>query len=161
MRGGKYSLFEAGTRVPFVTYWKGTIAPRVSDALVCQVDLMTSLASMVDSALEGPDSKNLIEALLGKSDTGRSHLIIEATTRTALRKGDWVLIPPYKGSPLNQQVNIETGNSKDFQLYNLKDDLDQETNLADSNPEKLTELLEVFKTERGAGYNETEAFELK
>ncbi|WP_242091872.1 sulfatase family protein [Aestuariivivens sediminicola] len=161
LRGGKYSLFEAGTRVPFVTYWKGTIAPRVSDALVCQLDLMTSLASLVDSELEGPDSKNLIETLLGKSDTGRSHLIIEATTRTALRKGDWVLIPPYKGSPLNQQVNIETGNSKDFQLYNLKDDLGQETNLADSNPEKLAELLEVFKTERGAGYNETEALELK
>src|SRR5690606_27887013 len=30
LRGGKYSLYEAGTRVPFVTYWKGTIEPRVS-----------------------------------------------------------------------------------------------------------------------------------
>jgi len=38
LRGGKYSLLEAGTRVPFVTYWKGTIEPQVSNALVSQVD---------------------------------------------------------------------------------------------------------------------------
>ena len=31
LRGGKYSLFEAGTRVPFITYWKGKIKPGVTN----------------------------------------------------------------------------------------------------------------------------------
>lgn len=44
LRGGMYSLFEAGTRVSFFTYCKGTIAPQVSDAVVCQMDLIASLA---------------------------------------------------------------------------------------------------------------------
>ena len=39
LRGGKYSLFDAGTRVPFVLYWKNKIAPKVSDALISQLDL--------------------------------------------------------------------------------------------------------------------------
>ena len=47
LRGGKYSLFEAGTRVPFVTYWKGKIEPKVSHALVCQMDLLASFAKLV------------------------------------------------------------------------------------------------------------------
>lgn len=52
LRGGKYSLFEAGTRVPFITYWKGTIEPNTSDALVSQVDFYASLASLVGSELK-------------------------------------------------------------------------------------------------------------
>jgi arylsulfatase A-like enzyme len=47
LRGGKYSLFEGGTRVPFVTYWKGVIKPQVSDALVCQMDILASLANLI------------------------------------------------------------------------------------------------------------------
>jgi arylsulfatase A-like enzyme len=39
LRGGKYSLFEAGTRVPFITYWKGTIEPASSGALISQIDI--------------------------------------------------------------------------------------------------------------------------
>ena len=40
-RGGKYSLFEAGTRVPFITHWKGTVKPNVSNKLISQIDLLT------------------------------------------------------------------------------------------------------------------------
>ena len=43
-RGGKYSNFEAGTRVPWIISWPGRIQPGVSDALVSQVDLLRSLA---------------------------------------------------------------------------------------------------------------------
>jgi arylsulfatase A-like enzyme len=53
LRGGKYSLFEAGTRVPFITCWKGRITPEVSDALVCQVDLLSSIARLVGSQKTG------------------------------------------------------------------------------------------------------------
>ena len=47
LRGGKYSLFEAGTRVPFITYWKGKIKPAKSNAVVSQLDWFSSLAGLV------------------------------------------------------------------------------------------------------------------
>src|SRR5690606_24434686 len=94
LRGGKYSLFEAGTRVPLVSFWKGKIEPAVSDALICQVDFLSSLANLVNSEIVGKDSQELLDVLLGKSEKGREELVIEATSRTALRKGEWVMIPP-------------------------------------------------------------------
>jgi arylsulfatase A-like enzyme len=149
LRGGKYSLFEAGTRVPFITYWKGTIKPQVSDALVSQLDLLSSLAEFIGSDVKTGDSENLMPVLLGKSDQGRNSLVIEATSRTAFRQGDWVMIPPYNGPAVNQWVQIEVGNSKQYQLYNVKADPGQEKNLAETKPEKLKQMQHDFKTIRG------------
>ena len=160
-RGGKYSLFEAGTHVPFITYLKGTILPKVSDALVCQMDILTSLSNLVGSDLVGKDSENLMDTFLGKSNTERDELIIEATTRTALRKGDWIMIPPYKGKAIEETVNIEVGNSNEYQLYNLVTDKGQQVNLANSNQEKLQEMIAVFEKSRGTDYDEIELIELK
>ncbi|MCG8309045.1 MAG: arylsulfatase [Cytophagales bacterium] len=161
LRGGKYSLFEAGTRVPFISYWKGKILPTTSDAIISQIDIFASLAKLVHSTDKGRDSEDLLDALMGKSRQGREELILEATTRTALRKGDWILIPPYRGPALNKMVNIELGNSDEYQLYNLKDDIGEQNNLADSNKEKLEEMFDAFKRIRGNPYNDTEALELK
>jgi arylsulfatase A-like enzyme len=161
LRGGKYSLFEAGTRVPFVAYWKGKIQPGVSDAMISQVDLLSSLAALVGSETRGPDSQELLNVLLGKSQQGREELIIEATSRTALRKGDWVMIPPYPGPALNPSVNIELGNASEFQLYNLKDDIGQQVNLASSQPEKLQEMIAAFEKTRGTKFQNIEQLELK
>ncbi len=161
LRGGKYSLFEAGTRVPFITYWKGKIQPKVSNALVCQMDLLASLAELTNIDTETADSENLLEAFLGKSDVGRSKLILEANTRTALRKGNWALIPPYKGPKVMTKVNIEPANFDDFQLYNLNDDIGQQNNLATKYPEKLEELKKDFIAIRGENYKKTTNVELK
>jgi arylsulfatase A-like enzyme len=145
LRGGKYSLFEAGTRVPFVTYWKGVLQPSVSDALISQVDLLSSLAALVDSKVQTQDSENLLDVFMGKKAKGRDDLIIEANSKTAYRKGDWVMIPKYKGPAINKKVNIELGNSENYQLYNIKEDIGQEHNLAESNPEKLKEMVTAFE----------------
>ncbi|TGV04768.1 sulfatase family protein [Flavivirga rizhaonensis] len=161
LRGGKYSLFEAGTRVPFITYWKGKIAPTISDALVCQVDLMESIAHLVDNKTENLDSENLLSTFLGKSKTGREKLVIEATTRTAFRKGDWIMIPPYKGPEIEKQVNIELGNADDYMLFNLREDIGQKNNLAQKMPEKLKKMITEFEAIRGKDYSKTEALELK
>lgn len=161
LRGGKYSLFEAGTRMPFFTYWKGTIQPSVSDALVCQLDLLSSLSQLVGSDIKVNDSKDLLDVFLGKSNTGRDQLIIEATSRTAFKEGDWVMIPPYNGNAILKEVNIEVGNSKDFQLYNLKEDISQQKNLAETNKEKLQDMLTKFEAIRGDGYKQTQKVELK
>jgi len=161
LRGGKYSLFDAGTRVPFITYWKGKISPGKSDALVCQVDLLTSMAALVGSNKMGEDSKNLLDVFLGKSNQGREQLVLEATSRTAFRKGNWAMIPPYKGAAINTKVNIELGNSDEYQLYNLAEDPSQRENLASSNPEKLQELIADFQKIRGNADKDVKDLELK
>ncbi|MEM6964758.1 MAG: arylsulfatase [Bacteroidota bacterium] len=161
LRGGKYSLFEAGTRVPFITYWKGEIKPGQSDAIVSQIDLYNSLAALVGSTSKGEDSQNLLDLLVGKNQKGREEVILEATTRTALRQGDWVLIPPYQGPAVNKQVNIELGNLEDYGLYNLADDIGQQKNLATSNPQKLKEMIATFEKIRGKDAQKVEQLELK
>ena len=160
-RGGKYSLFEAGTHVPFFTYWKGKIKAGVSNAMVSQLDLFSSLAQLVGSDVRTDDSLPLMDLLMGKSDQGRDELVVEATSRTAFKKGEWVMIPPYKGPSVNEKVQIELGNYSDFQLYNLAEDIGQKNNLADSLPKKLQEMLTAFDAIRGDGYGETKKLELK
>jgi arylsulfatase A-like enzyme len=145
LRGGKYSLFEAGTRVPFIVYYKGKIQPMVSDAMVSQVDLFSSLASFVGSEARTDDSQDLLEVLMGESSQGREQLVLEATSRTAFRKGDWAMIPPYKGPAINRSVNIELGNDAEYQLYDLSKDIGQQTNLAKENPTKLAEMIKEYQ----------------
>lgn len=161
LRGGKYSLLEAGTRVPFFTYWKGKITPAVSDALVCQIDLIASLAALVDEKVTITDSQNLLDAFLGRTNKGRKNLIIEANTKTAFRNGDWLMIPPYSGDAILEEVNIELGNAKDYQLYNLKVDIGQKKNLAKSQPKLLSEMIKSFELIRGKDYKNVEKLELK
>lgn len=161
LRGGKYSLYEAGVRAPFVSYWKGVIEPATSDAMICQLDLLSSFAALTGSDTRTRDSEELLDVLLGKSNKGREELVIEATSRTALRKGDWVMIPPYPGPVVQKQVNIELGNSKEYQLYNVKEDVGQRNNLAEDNPEKLQEMIRAFDSIRGNDASNIEQLELQ
>ena len=160
LRGGKYSLFEAGTRVPFFTYWKGEIQPQVSDALVCQIDIIASIAKLVGAEIENTDGLNLLDAFLGKSKKGRRNLVLEANTKTAFRKGEWLMIPPYSGAPILEEVNIEVGNSSEYQLYNLKNDIGQKRNLAKEQPKMLSQMIKDFESVRG-DYKKVEKIELK
>ena len=99
------------------------------------------------------DSKDLLSTFLGTANIGRDNLVIEATSRTALRSGDWVMIPAYKGVNFRKKVGIEVGSFPVFQLYNLKDDIGQKNNLAESNPKKLAEMIEQFEAIRGKEYS--------
>ena len=161
LSGGKYSLLEAGTRVPFFVYWKDKIKPQISDALVCQIDILASLAKMLSTEVKNTDSQNLLSVFMGESIKGRDNLVIEANTKTAFRQGDWLLIPPYAGDSILKEVNIELGNAKDYQLYNLKLDIGQKTNLAKVKPEILNAMSKDFGTIRGDLYQNVEKIELK
>ncbi len=161
LRGGKYSLYEAGTRVPFITYWKGKIEPQKSDALICQIDLLASLAKLVGSKVDTTDSQEILDEIFGKTDKGRESLVLEASTRTALRKGNWLMIPPYPGPAIAKEVSIELGNSTEFQLYNLDDDIKQQENKAKSQPEQLNFMMEHYKAIVGDLNSHVEVLELK
>ena len=161
LRGGKYSLFDAGTRVPFISFWKGTIKPNVSDALFSQIDILSSLAALTGSTVTTSDSQNNVNVLLGKTNSGRNHLILEANMKTAYREGDWVLIPAYKGSKYLKNKETETGIAQEVQLYNITQDPSQQKNLAKEMPEKTNQLILNFEKVKGQKADSTSDFEFK
>jgi len=71
------------------------------------------------------------------------------------------MIPPYAGPAIMKQVQIEPANGKDYQLYNLSEDLAQQKNLAAENPEKLAEMLAAFEAVRGKDYGDTKQIKLE
>jgi len=143
-RGGKYSLFEAGTRVPFFVYWKGHTVKHTSDALVNQIDLMASISKLIGADCPTDiDSKNYLDVFMGKSDAGRSNMIMEANRRLALRDHDYVLIPPYKG-PSRNGTNNELGNLPQWTLFNMKADPAQQVEIQDQKPEVTKRLKDEF-----------------
>jgi arylsulfatase A-like enzyme len=148
-RGGKYSAFEGGTRVPTIVYWPSKIKPGKSHALVSQVDLFASLAKLTGQTLgpdEAPDSFDMLSALLDQTKKGRSTMLEEAYT-LALRDGDWKYIAPQTIATPNWMVNknIEGGLSSVPQLYNLKKDISESQNLADSYPEQIKKMQQILK----------------
>ena len=145
LRGGKYSLFEAGTRVPFITYWKGKTKPQVSDEIVTQIDFLNSFSTLVGSDINSSDGVDLSDVFFNNKGDGRDELVLEATSRTAFRSGNWVMIPSYPGPAKNYNVDIELGNSKEYLLFDLESDLSQQNNLANSNPEKLKEMINRYQ----------------
>jgi arylsulfatase A-like enzyme len=142
MRGGKYSALEGGTRIPFIIRWPGKIKPKLSDALVSQMDILASFSAFLKQPIpagDATDSENLLDAFLGKSDKGRS-VYIEQGGALAIVKDGWKYITPNNGAPYNNLVGIETGNSTEPQLYNLNNDIGEKHNLAAQYPEKVKDL---------------------
>jgi arylsulfatase A-like enzyme len=161
LRGGKYSLFEAGTRVPFITYWKGKIKSGVSNEIISQLDIFNSISEIVGSEFKSNDGLNLSNLIINNQGKGRDELILEATTRTAYRNKNWVMIPPYNGQKINKNVDIELGNSKDFMLFNLNEDPFQDNNLAKKEPEKLKQMLSDFIKIRGEKFSNIKDLKLE
>ena len=142
-RGGKYSSYEAGTRIPFIVSWPGKIKPAVSAAMISQIDLMASFAQLLNKKLPSgdcPDSENMLNALLGKSKKGRSILVEQGLPSLAIVEGDWKYIAPDNGKAMDTLTNIELGNNPLPQLYNLKNDIGEKNNLAEKYPEKVKEM---------------------
>ncbi|SKB71836.1 Arylsulfatase A [Salegentibacter holothuriorum] len=155
-RGGKYSSFEAGTRVPFIVQWKGKIKPnQESTALMSQVDFLRSFATMTGQHVaknKAIDSQNQWKALIGEEKDGRESLIQQAIRNVlSYVEGDYKYIEPNSG-PLMVPwgVDIETGFNKEPQLYNLKKDPGETENLAIKMPEKTKKMKEELKNIRNA-----------
>jgi arylsulfatase A-like enzyme len=150
-RGGKYSAFDAGTRVPFIVKWPGKIKPHsTSAALYNHVDLYASLARLtgqVKSKNEAPDSEELLDVLLGKNSNGRQNVVEHAANENLglLTKDGWKYIRPHSGAKTNKN-NIELGNDMTSQLYNLNTDKGEKKNLSSKFPEKVKELEALLQS---------------
>lgn len=143
-KGTKYSIYEGGNRMPTIVYWKGTVKPGKSDALLSQIDLYASLASLVGQEIptnDAPDSQNFMDSWLGKSDVGKEFLLEEGYTY-ALRKGDWKYIKPVKSKSQDwlKSKQIDSGLREEQRLFNLQTDITEENNVAAQHPDIVKEL---------------------
>lgn len=153
LRGGKYSSFEAGTRVPFIVSWQGIVSPGVSGALVSHIDLFASMAQLTGENLKegiAPDSRNQLDALLGTDRQGRDY-VVKAARTLSISTGEWKYIAPCNGTPYYKSTRTETGFSREEQLYNLREDIGEQRNLASEYPEKVKELKGLLEKEKEKG----------
>jgi arylsulfatase A-like enzyme len=153
LRGGKYSAFDGGTRVPFLVRWPGRVAPGTSDALVSQVDLLSSFAALAGQRLaadDAPDSVDVLPALLGKAKAGREDLVEHAGT-LALVTPRWKYIEPGGGPAVSRETRIELGNAPEPQLYDLAADLGETTNVAARHPGIVRDLAARLERIRASG----------
>jgi arylsulfatase A-like enzyme len=152
-RGGKYSAFEGGTRIPFLVSWPRRIKPGVSAALVCQVDFLASFAALTRQPLapqDAPDSLNTLSAFLGDTRQGRDHLVEQANV-LSLRQDSQKFIEPGQGPAIQKNTNTETGVSPEMQLYNLKMDPGESHNQAKELPSQALEMEKSLKKIRESG----------
>jgi arylsulfatase A len=147
-RGGKYSVWEGGTRTPFVTRWKGRIAPGVSDEIVCTIDMAASLAALTGQSLAADgclDSFNVLEALLGQPGAkGRDHLLGQdnGSGNFGLRAGQWKLVRlkqrgKSQATVSRKEAALPAGTHS---LYRLTDDPSERNDVSATHPDVIQRL---------------------
>lgn len=155
-RGGKYSNFEAGTRVPFIVHWPAVVKPGISGALFSHIDMFGSMEKLTGQDMgeaAGMDSQNYLPTLTGEDKKGRDY-VIEASGSLSISDGEWKYITPNKGPAYNKLTNTELGNSEDEQLYNLHEDVGEKQNVAEKYPDKVKDMKQVLEREKQKGFRE-------
>ncbi len=149
-RGGKYSVWEGGTRTPFIVYWPSRVKPAVSDNIVCTIDLAASLAALTGQTIPNDgcrDSQNLLPALLGEpSAKGRDDLLQQdnGSGNFGLRSGRWKLVR-LKQRGTSQAVVSKTNAPVPkalHTLYDLAEDPGEKRDVSDQHPEIARQMIE-------------------
>lgn len=142
LRGVKRDMYEGGTRVPFLTYWPGTISPGgESDHVFAHWDLMATACELAGLDLHpGTDSLSYVPTLLGQEAKQEKHdyvyFELHHPNRRALRSGSWVLVQQY--------ASDDSPDINEVELYHLGKDPGQQWNVASQFPEKLSELKKMM-----------------
>ena len=149
-RGGKYSSFEAGTRIPFIVSYPGKVKEGVSKALVSQVDFLASMSELLGVSLtcdQKKDSQEQLSTWYGKDKKGRDY-VVEQAGSLAVSDGEWKYISPSDKKAYEKLTNTELGNAPQDQLYFLKKDIGEKNNLAGRYPEKIKAFQRILELEK-------------
>ena len=132
LRGGKYSAYDGGTRVPFVVRWPGTVKPGVSAARAQPGgparQFRRARRPQTARRLPRPTASTCCPRCWANRRQGRPH-IVEHATALSLIVGDWKVIQAHNGPKRNQTGN-EIGNDPQPQLFNLVNDIAEQNNVA-------------------------------
>jgi len=153
LRGFKRDMYEGGIRTPFIAVWANKIQPStVSDHQGAFYDFMPTFAEIAGVESPAKDGISILPELTGKKQATHDYLYWELQLdgwnrkmpkggfRQAIRKGDWKAVRYGAESPI--------------ELYNLKEDINETTNIADDHPEIVEEMQALLKSSR----TETEGF---
>ena len=171
-RGGKYSVYEGGTRIPFITSYPGVIRPGTSDALIDQVDVLRSIATLTHSTIPsngGPDSLNEMPAMLGRTSKGREYLVEEGLF-LSIRTKRWKLVDRNQRPgtrirpqwhPMSPEAEAKAKAKEErfmpgavdypeaeIELYDLIDDPGETRNVALKYPKEVARLREMLRQAR-------------
>lgn len=164
-RGLKRDAYEGGHHVPFMIKYPGvTMAGTVNDALVSQIDIMATLASVVGYELPNEnaaeDSHDLLPLLKGEVKSIRTSHVHNTFDHTwALREGDWIMVTGKSGhhSRVTKDWLKKHGypkiESKQPRLFNLREDIGQRKDLAAQYPEKVRIMEASLARIREQGYS--------
>lgn len=147
-RGGKYQIYEGGTRVPLIIRWPRRIEPRTSGALVSQIDFIASFAELLGVELpDGAalDSRNTLNTFLGESLEGLPFTIEEAGNKLALRKEQWKYVAAYK--PKDDRVDPRSA-----ELYDVKEDPGETVNVIEEHTDIAGQMLSELSHLVSAGH---------
>jgi arylsulfatase A-like enzyme len=139
LRGSKGQMYEGAIRVPYMLQWKGKVpAGKVYEKPVSSFDIYaTATANANVKAPAKVEGVNLLPYISGEKTTApHKTLFWRQGGKTAIRHGDWKLMRMGK--------RFDAGNAK-WELYDLANDISEETNLATTSPKKLAELIAVWE----------------
>jgi arylsulfatase A-like enzyme len=140
LRGIKRDLYEGGIRVPMIVWWPGRVAPgKRSDHLCAFWDFLPTAAEI--SGVKPPqniDGISFLPTLLGRKQTNQHEFLYwefhEKGSKQAVRMGDW------KG--------VRLAPDKPLELYNLKSDVSEAVDVAESQPAVVAKIENYLKTAR-------------
>ncbi len=154
-RGTKADLFEGGHRVPCLVRWRDGFASGVSQQTICLTDFYSTFAQIAGVEVadnEGEDSFSLLSVL---RDPSIEEPLREATIHHsisgefAIRSGDWkLLVSPSSGGwsyPAKGKDNAIIATLPPMQLYNMREDIAETTNLYEEHPEIVERLLQLLR----------------
>ncbi len=156
LRGGKGSTWEGGVRVPTIMRWPGKIAPAsVCDAVAGTIDLLPTFVALAGGTVpEKPviDGRDISPLLLGKSTQSQreAHYYFASYNLQAVRQGPWKLAIANQPETMGKAVAEDA--KKNPRLYNLDQEIGEQTNLADKHPDivaRLQALAEKMSAEIG------------
>jgi arylsulfatase A-like enzyme len=162
-RGLKRDVWEGGHHVPFIIKWPNHIrAGSVSDELISQIDIMSTLAGITQSALPenaAPDSYDFSAVIKGEkysSPIREATVINTYADKWGIRQGDWLYINSSTGGhrEMPEAFKKLTGYT-DFItegiLFNMIEDPEQRNNLYDQHPDRVNDLKILLEEYRKAG----------
>lgn len=152
-RGVKADIWEGGHREPFVVRWPAVIeADTTSDHLISHSDIFATLSEVLGEPLPASaaeDSVSQLTAWQGAATPARQDIVSSSGGGgLAIRQGDWKLECVTGGDGfgalMEQVADAQPTRYEPAQLYNLADDPAETTNLIDSEPAKVTELVALL-----------------
>ena len=157
LRGMKGDAWEGGHRMPFIVRWPNAVkAGSVSDALVCQTDLLATFAAIADRKLaddEGEDSENLLPVLTGRREEGRFEMVTLSSRKVlGARRGGWKYMNTLSSGGFTkvQLAKPKPGDPKG-QLYNLSNDIGETENRWNDAPSVVKEFETMIASQKESG----------